>query len=130
MKTRKVSNIILEVYSNSHTALYCEDHCGFSLNFIFCCLSIMSYESTSGSLGKSYTNLGDRAKKRKNIPWYKEKRTIYLWNPLIILCLTGIIIGSVFGSRYLARLNATCQKSNETTICFCVFFDFHSIHKR
>ncbi len=78
----------------------------------------MSYESISGSLGKSFTDL------RKNKPWYKEKQKVCVLSLLIILCLTGIIIGSVlFGLRRSAPQRITCQKSNETTICFFVFFD-------
>jgi len=36
---------------------------------------------------------------KKKVPWYKSKRTISEFILLIILCLAGIIVGLVLGTR-------------------------------
>jgi hypothetical protein len=53
----------------------------------------------------------------KNVPWYKNKRTFYVYC-LLIFCLVSITVGAVFGLPYLTPLNTTCEKSNEDEDCF------------
>jgi hypothetical protein len=36
---------------------------------------------------------------KKKVPWYESKRTISEFILLIILCLAGIIVGLVLGTR-------------------------------